>query len=148
MDVLLLITVGCFFALFVTALAVARHVRFKPLRIPTTHGNADDLTPFLLRSESPRTRQPHAPGQSSAQNLHALARHKQPDWRFLTSDEPRRFASAGAFDPSVRRPPCPVRFDRHRHFDWTSFNEPAQRINGASDPSLRQAASSRSNRHR
>ena len=113
MDALFLTSIGCFFALFVTALAIARHVRLESPRRSASR----DSEPPVPHASLQQTRAT-APSRAE-QDLHTLGQHKQPDWRFLISEERRRTSP----NPAARKPPTPVRGTTRQRPDWTYFNK-------------------------
>lgn len=127
MDVLFLITLACFFALFVAALAIARHIRIvgaRPGLVPKDH-----IDPV------PPRREPRATfsGPSVPQSVHSLVKHKQPDWRYLASGGRRSLFPGEAVSPDLRRPPASTRlFLRDRpgkayiHEDRGDLSDPYQ----------------------
>lgn len=101
MNLLFVISITCFFALFVTALSIARHVRSQELRLQQTE----------QRSKAAFV--PHRPDRqdlvlprTAAQTPDRLLRCKEPDWRFLVSHLGRR-----RFVPT----PAATRGDRTSH---------------------------------
>lgn len=116
MDVLLVITLVCFFALFVTALATARHIRIVGPQNNRVH---HDQT-WLGSAPPPRAANSR---QMSDQSVHQLVEHKQPDWRYLISGERRTVFSNKIVSPAMRRPPESARLDLSGRSDWTYFNQ-------------------------
>jgi hypothetical protein len=102
MDALFLISIGCFLTLFLAALGIARHIRLHGVRgekLP----EAKSLSPASVERETP---------QWTEQDLHILARRKQPDWRFLVSEEHRDLSRKVSFSFNARKPPASVRGSR------------------------------------
>ena len=85
MDALLVIALVCFFALFVVALAIARHIRVVD---PQHHSTPPDS--LWLGADRPEAIAIHPISRPSIdQNLHNLVQYKEPDWRYLISGERR-----------------------------------------------------------
>jgi len=92
MNLLFVISIACLFALFVTALNIARHVRSQELRLQEAEQRSkaafvphrSDRYDLVL----PRT---------ATQTPDRLLRCKEPDWRFLVSHlRRRRFGTTSA----------------------------------------------------
>lgn len=99
MDVLLLITLACFFALFVTALAIARHIRIvegRPSHVPQ---DRPPPHPPVREVSHPVAR------RATDQSLHQLVEHKEPDWRYITSGERRSLFPGKMVSQAMRKPP-------------------------------------------
>lgn len=126
MDVLFVISVVCFFGLFVAALAIARHVRVerRPATLEARH---------RLPSSSPLELHPEhrAPFRPCEQSLGSLAHCKQPDWRFLVSGDRHRTSSFDSPHTMLRKPLTPVRPASPPRPDWAYFN---QDLGDLSDP--------------
>ena len=113
MDVLFVISVVCFFALFVTSLAIVRHVR-----IGAPHRDAHDRP---LSDGQRRRAQIEALPARMEQNLQYLTHHKEPDWRFLVSGERHTPGAHYTISPMLRKPPATVRDPRRRRPDRAYF---------------------------
>lgn len=133
MDALLVITLVCFFALFVTALAITRHIRIVG---PQHHHILQD--PPWLASPPPEREVNNANSrQMSDQSVHQLVAHKQPDWRYLISGERRSVFSSKIVPPAMRKPPESARLNLSGRSDWTYFTQDRANL---SDPYTRPAA--------
>ncbi len=136
MDALLVIALVCFFALFVVALAIARHIRIVE---PQHHCTPPDS--LWLGSHRPEGAAIHPISrQSIDQNLHKLVQHKEPDWRYLISGERRSISSRKSISPATRKPPESARLslrERRERPHWTYSDQ-----NGAdlTDPYTRSPA--------
>ena len=119
MDTLFFISIGCFFALFVAALAIARHLRIETVRSPQTSQPRPQLRSFP-RNPPPQPRH-DLPEQ---QVLHHLAQGKQPDWRFLISEQRRRRQSRGPYPFPSRKPPASVGPPARQHPHGANLSEP------------------------
>jgi hypothetical protein len=110
MDLLFFISIGCFFALFVAALAIARHVRIEAFRGPDPKQGTWQISP----PEPARERAQLSPAHWTEQDLHTLVQRKQPDWRFLVSQTRDRTPFRTSVLPLGRKPSTSVSADRHR----------------------------------
>lgn len=122
MSVLFLISVLCFFAIFVAALAVARHVRVQRLRSPylqVSDANPTTPTPPQHATIAPLT----------DQSLRELIERKEPDWRFLVSENRRSQKKAAAQIPP--KPSTSTKLNVQRRRDWTYLEE---HLGDLSDP--------------
>ncbi len=122
MDVLLLITVVCFLGLFVTAIAVARHVRIVETRLPERERNPPRPSKYSSGATGGTIGNFSGPMLATRQDSQSVALHKEPDWRFLVSQE-RRVARGSTLSPLLRKPPASARDDRRERPDWAYFNE-------------------------
>ncbi len=85
MDLLFVISIACFFALFVTALIIARHIRSQELRLQEAEQRSKAA--FVPHRSD---RQDLVLPRTAAQTPESLLRYKEPDWRFLVSHLRRR----------------------------------------------------------
>ncbi len=85
MNLLFVISIACFFALFVTALGIARHVRSQELRLQEAEQRSKAA--FVPHRSD---RQDLVLPRTVAQTPDRLLRYKEPDWRFLVSHLGRR----------------------------------------------------------
>lgn len=137
MDALFVISIGCFFALFLTALAVARHLHIEAVR--GAHAQEHDILRDSLESAPPRSPQ---------QTLQTLAHKKQPDWRFLISEDAQRSHPSDSISPMMRKPPASVRVGRPKRPDWAYFNKDLGDLSDPYQPPASKAASTGTDRRR
>lgn len=114
MNALLVITICCFFALFVTALVVASHVRVVRAD-PDEEHDLSRRPNLQLRRRDPG--EPPSPYRRE-QSLRRLVEMKEPDWRFLISGRPRRSRSNRAISLGRAKLPQPARPSGPERFDW------------------------------
>ncbi len=126
MDALFLISIGCFFALFVAALAIARHIRVHGLQGGRLSPD-ESISPSSERQTSQRTEQ----------DLHVLAGRKEPDWRFLVSEDHRDLSRKASFSFNERKPPTSVRGSGP---DWAYFSQDLGDLSDPYGPPERKAA--------
>lgn len=113
MDALFFISVACFFALFVAALAIARHVR-----IERTHRKADREE--IRRIDSEASERLSLLRRGTTQSVQSLSQEKEPDWRFLVSDE--RESPGQEMSRRLRKPAASTHSDRLQRLNLTHFN--------------------------
>ncbi len=128
MDALFFISVACFFALFVAALAIARHVR-----IERTHRKKDRED---VQRIDPRARdRPSLLRREATQSVQNLSQVKEPDWRFLVSD-----AHEEELSRRLRKPPVSTHADRLQRLNLTHFNKDPGDLSDPYQPPTTRAA--------
>ena len=130
MDVLFFISVACFFALFVAALAIARHVR-----IERVHRRPDYDE---IRSTGSGTSERQSPfDRGRVQTVQNFSREKEPDWRFLISDG--RAASDQIIETTLRKPVASTYSDGLQRLNLRQFNNDPGDLSDPYQPPLTRA---------
>jgi len=143
MDSLLIIALVCFFALFVAALAVARHIRI----VEPQHDSIPQASLWLgAHPPEPAAILPIS-RHPTEQNVHKLVEHKEPDWRYLISGERRSMFSRKSIPPATRKPPGSTRISRNDRPLWTSEQVSADLSDPYTRLSTRQASIGGSRAH-
>ncbi len=131
MDALFFITVACFFALFVAALSVARHVRIERTHRKETPENIWGT--HAITSE----RQSRFSG-AAIQSVQNLSQVKEPDWRFLVSDE--RETTEKEISPRLRKSPVSSHSDHLLRLNLAQFNNDPGDLSDPYQPPTTRAA--------
>ncbi|GAC1361076.1 MAG: hypothetical protein NVSMB3_09220 [Acidobacteriaceae bacterium] len=138
MDALVIITLACFFALFVSALAIARHIRI--VAAPPRGTSHPDL---WLNSAPPLAEDRHdlVLRQPAEQSLHQVVEHKEPDWRYLTTGGRRTLFPKQPLNHGVRKPPASERLSLRDSSSAPDFEyDQAERTDPYTTASARAAA--------
>lgn len=136
MDVLLVITLVCFFALFAAAFAIARRIRIVAADPHDLRQSSHWLVPGAAEPKSRNSASRHPAEQA----IHHLVQQKEPDWRFLIAEQRHHRWSRQGVSPAPRKSPASVHLNGKQRPDWVYFNRGLGDLEDPYEPRLSRAA--------